>query len=156
MKKERKPESFFITPSYPGGNKAMLEFLKSQLQIPEEARKAGIEGTVRVRLDIDFRGKVTGAHVVNHLGYGCDEEAVRVVHLLKFDVPRNRGVKTIYHKTINIHFKQGARQEAAVPVQPTPPAMPVPESPSVQYTVVSSPAKKPTQKKDGYSYNISI
>ena len=104
MKKQRKPESFIRQPNYPGGKKAMDEFVKQHLRYPEEALKNKVEGTVAVEYDVDVFGDVTEAHVKHGLGYGCDEEAIRLVKLMKFEKKRYQGMRVVFHKTINIHF----------------------------------------------------
>ena len=38
------------------------------------------------------------------IGFGCDEEAARVVSLMQFESLRYRGLRVVFHKTINIHF----------------------------------------------------
>jgi len=111
--KSRKPESFIKQPNYQGGNKAMDEFIKNHLRYPEEAMENKIEGTVAVEVDIDVFGKVSGAKVKHGIGYGCDEEATRLVQLLQFDKKRYKGMHVVFHKTINIHFRL---HEASKPV----------------------------------------
>jgi len=112
--KSRKPESFIKQPNYPGGNKAMDEFIKKNLRYPEEAIENKVEGTVAVEIDIDVYGKVSAAKVKHGIGYGCDEEAVRLVRLLQFEKKKYKGLFVVFHKTINIHFKL---HEASKPVQ---------------------------------------
>jgi periplasmic protein TonB len=53
-----------------------------KIPYPEEARRAGIEGTVTLSITIDVEGKVTRARVLNGPGYGLNE-AARVA-ILKF------------------------------------------------------------------------
>jgi protein TonB len=43
------------------------------MEVPEEAKKANIKGTIPVVLDIDEKGKVVKVTVVHGLGYGTDE-----------------------------------------------------------------------------------
>ncbi len=112
--KSRKPNSFIKQPNYPGGNKAMDEFIKKNLRYPEEAMQQKIEGIVAVEIDIDVYGKVSAAKVKHGVGYGCDEEAIRLVYLLQFDKKKYKGLYVMFHKTINIHFRL---HEAATPVQ---------------------------------------
>ncbi|PSR13719.1 MAG: hypothetical protein DA408_17875 [Bacteroidetes bacterium] len=159
MKKERKPESFLQRPVYPGGDKAMREFLGQQIRYPAAARQEKVEGTVRVRLTINYQGKVTRVKIITSLGYGCDEEAERVVRLLVFEVPKNRKVRATYDKTINIHFHYN--EAAAKPVAAVAPVAPA-VAQTMVYTVVpkapvvKEPEKKPAQeKKPGYSYTIN-
>ena len=58
MKKSKKPESFIHSPFYPGGNKAMDQFIHSELKYPPEAESKNIEGMVVVTISIDMDGKV--------------------------------------------------------------------------------------------------
>ena len=43
------------------------------LEVPEEAKKANIQGAVEVSVDIDARGRVVNVRLVKGLGYGIDE-----------------------------------------------------------------------------------
>ena len=51
---------------------------------PEAARKAGVEGTVIVQVDIDEAGLVKQVAVVQGLGYGCDEAALDAIRVARF------------------------------------------------------------------------
>lgn len=140
MKKETKPKHFLHKPIYPGGVKAMKEFLSQAKKYPAEAKKQGIEGTVHIRYTIDHKGDVIKTHVISGIGHGCDEEAERIVGLLKFKVAKTRKVRTLFHKTIRIHFK-----------------IPKPVKRSFQYVTPAKQApvvQAPKEKK--YSYSITI
>jgi len=105
MKKEHKPEEFLHHPGYPGGTEAMREFIRKNLRYPEEALKNKIEGTVAVDYEIGYKGDVISAKIKSGIGYGCDEEALRVVKLLKFGVAKHHKLRVTFRKTINIHFR---------------------------------------------------
>ncbi len=105
MYKKAKDKDFIKHPVYKGGPKAMQAFISGHLQYPHDALQAKIEGSVSVSFDITHEGLVTDARVISGLGHGCDEEAIRLVKLLKFDVSRTRGLKVLFHKTIQIHFR---------------------------------------------------
>jgi protein TonB len=160
MKKERKPKTFLRGPSYPGGPEAMRKFLGEQIKYPEAARKENIMGTVRLRIDINYQGKVTSSKILTSLGYGCDEEAQRVVGLLKFEVPKQRKIKAVFHKTMNIHFKYKVEKAKKVQLKPSPSTA----EQQITYTISkkeqaiqekSLPASK-GGKQDGYQYTIEI
>ncbi len=104
MKKQRKPESFIKQPNYPGGQKAMSEFVKQNLRYPQEALDNKVEGTVSVDYDIDIFGDVIEARVRHGIGYGCDEEAIRLIKLMKFEKRKYKGLRVVFHKTTLIHF----------------------------------------------------
>lgn len=61
-----------------------IEGLVAQIAYPAEARRSGIEGRVRVELTVLPDGSVDEAFVVEGLGHGLDEEALRVVRLARF------------------------------------------------------------------------
>lgn len=112
----RKPNSFITQPTYPGGAKALNEFIASNLKYPEDALKNQIQGTVSVDFDIDIFGNVLTPKIKHGLGYGCNEEAVRLVSLLKFTKRRYQGVHVVFHRNLNIHFKINT---ASKPLDPT-------------------------------------
>jgi len=144
MKPEKKDKHFIKKPYYEGGMTAMRKFIARHLQYPKEAKDNKIEGTVFIKYTINHKGKVIEAKVVSTLGYGCDEEAERLVYLLEFKVPKNRGVKVKFHRSIQIHFKLPAEK----------PAKPLT---GIQYTYTSE--KTTTQKNDNqgsYVYSISL
>jgi TonB family protein len=55
---------------------------------PEPARRAGVEGTVILQVEIDAAGVVQQASVVQGLGYGCDESALLAVRKARFSPAR--------------------------------------------------------------------
>lgn len=97
------------SPSFPGGAGAMDQFVKDQLRYPEEAIRQKISGRVTLIADIDYKGHVIKVMVKKGIGFGCDEEAARIVSLMKFESLKYRGLRVVFHKTININFQlQGA------------------------------------------------
>ncbi len=83
----------------------MKKFVAEHLTYPPAALAAKVEGTVVIRYGLDYRGKVTDAKVKKGIGHGCDEEALRVVALLRFTVPQSSKKKVRIHQDININFK---------------------------------------------------
>jgi protein TonB len=146
MEKDKKKPLFINQPEYPGGPKEMTKFLYGALRYPAAALEANIEGNVLVEYGIDYKGNVIETRVLQGIGYGCDEEACRIIKLMKFDVAKNRGVKVLFHRKARIQFKKPAPQLVA-------PAM------QIQYTVTeASPAPQPESKpaETTYSYTIQF
>lgn len=70
-----------FTPARPlGGNKDFKKYLEENLQYPEQAQENDIEGTVVLELTISSNGSITNIDLKKSLGYGCDEEAIRLVN----------------------------------------------------------------------------
>ena len=63
------------------------------MKYPKQALEKGIEEIVLLEYEVDDMGKVYNPKVINGLGYGCDEEAIRLAKLLKYKKVKNRGVR---------------------------------------------------------------
>ncbi len=57
----------------------IMDYTNANLKYPEEARTANVEGTVKIKFIIDEEGAVTSPSIVEGIGSGCDEEALRLV-----------------------------------------------------------------------------
>jgi protein TonB len=96
---------FLNLPKYPGGSKAFKEFIAGNLIYPDAALKANVEGTVIVEYDILDSGVVQHPHILKGIGHGCDEEALRVVSMLRYEKVKNRGVRVKMTTKANINFR---------------------------------------------------
>ena len=66
-------------PKFPGGDAAMMEFLRNTVKYPEEAMKNGIQGRVVVQFIIEKDGSISEAKVIKKVNEQLDAEALRVV-----------------------------------------------------------------------------
>lgn len=67
-------------PQYIGGGKALAYFIRKNLRYPKEAREARISGTVTVEFTVLSNGFVARAYTSGDaIGYGLEEEAIRIV-----------------------------------------------------------------------------
>lgn len=57
-----------------------------ELVYPVQAETFGIEGRVVVQFSLNEKGKVQDPQIVRGLGYGCDEEVLRVLRHGRFEV----------------------------------------------------------------------
>ena len=93
-------------PSFRGGQQKLFEFLGNNLVYPQEAIDAGVEGRVFVEFYIEKDGSVTDGKVLKGIGYGCDEEALRVVESMpKWQPGIQRGKAVRVRYTLPINFK---------------------------------------------------
>jgi len=143
MKRSKDKDDFLKKPEFIGGNKAMKDFVAKNLRYPREAFAARVEGKVLVGYDVTDNGKVINARIINGIGYGCDEEAIRLVSLFKFSKVKNRKMRVKVSKRTSINFK-------------------LPKS-RISYTVSSNKESKESEdktgsenEKPGYSYTINI
>lgn len=66
-------------PEFPGGMDAMYAYIRSNLMYPKRAMENQIQGKVLVSFVVMPDGSVQQARIERSIGYGCDEEALRVV-----------------------------------------------------------------------------
>lgn len=92
-------------PEFVGGMQALGQFLSQNLQYPQEAVRARAQGRVFVSFVINADGAVENVRVLKGMGYGADEEALRVVKKTnghwKPGVQRGQKVSTNYNLPIN-------------------------------------------------------
>lgn len=90
-----KVETFIVVeqaPEFMGGNAAMGEFLRKNLKYPPQAASAGIQGRVFISFIVGADGKIENVQTLKGIGFGCDEEAERVIKLMpKWKAGRQSG-----------------------------------------------------------------
>lgn len=69
-------------PEFPGGEKELRKYLQLNLRYPNQALEKQVGGELEVSFVINEAGSISDIKIEKGLGYGCDEEAVRVVGLM--------------------------------------------------------------------------
>jgi len=93
-------------PSYPGGEKALLEYVAKNIKYPQIARETGIQGRVFVGFVVEPDGSVSNVKILRGIGGGCDEEAMRVIKsLAKWKPGKQRGKAVRVSYQIPVVFK---------------------------------------------------
>lgn len=69
-------------PEFMGGAQAFAAFLQKNLRYPIAAAQTGVQGKVFVEFTVGTDGKIERARTIKGVGFGCDEEALRVVNLM--------------------------------------------------------------------------
>ncbi|MEO6301890.1 MAG: energy transducer TonB [Bacteroidia bacterium] len=95
-------------PEFEGGLKALYQFVSKNVKYPAAAIGDGKSGTVYVKFVVDEKGKVGSLTLQNNVGYGLDEEALRVVGLIpNFKTPakvNGKPVKVYYQLPIKFKY----------------------------------------------------
>jgi len=68
-----------VPAEFPGGVVAMNNFIYNNTRLPAPARAQKIYGKVSVSFIVEETGKISTIEIVKSLGYGCDEELMRVI-----------------------------------------------------------------------------
>jgi protein TonB len=96
-------------PEFEGGLRALYQFVALRLRYPQRASEEGREGTVYVKFIVDEKGKVGSITLQNNLGFGLNEEALRVVSMIPdFKAPakvNGKPVKMYYQLPIRFKYR---------------------------------------------------
>jgi TonB family protein len=66
-------------PEFPGGLSELGRYLGRNIRYPAPARRANVEGKVFVLFVVSKDGDIRSPKITKGIGFGCDEEALRVV-----------------------------------------------------------------------------
>ena len=93
-------------PEFPGGEKAMLDFISKNIRYPNSARENNIEGTVKLQFVINTVGEITDITVLTAVGGGCTEEFIRVIKMMPKWIPgKQNGVNVPVYYNLSTKFK---------------------------------------------------
>ena len=93
-------------PEFPGGQKAMMQWIAQNIQYPKEAVKANIEGRVMVSFVVEKDGSISNVEVRRSIHELLDKEALRVVSAMPKWKPGMRNGQPVRARfNIPISFK---------------------------------------------------
>ncbi|AZI26956.1 energy transducer TonB [Pedobacter sp. G11] len=101
-----KQEQVETVAEFPGGINKARQFIANNLKYPKKAVEHGVNGTVQAKFTIEVDGSLTNIDIVKKLGYGCDEEVIRVLKSMpkwKPAILKGKSVKSYF--TMPISFK---------------------------------------------------
>jgi TonB family protein len=107
-----------IPPQFPGGDKALMEYIIANLVYPESAIKNKIEGRVIVRFVINSEGLVEDIAIQRSLDPACDREVIRLIENMPAWEPGKQSGKPVnVYYTLPILFKLTPAQRSSEDVQ---------------------------------------
>lgn len=75
--------AYETNPEYPGGESELLKFIFLNVKYPKEAKRKQLGGRVLIGFTIDKNGIVKDQHVIKSVDPLLDNEALRIISLLK-------------------------------------------------------------------------
>ena len=81
-------------PSFPGGEAELFRFLQD-INYPKEARTKKVSGRIFVTFVVNKEGKLKDAKILRGLGYGIDEEVMRVINKMPDWIPGKQNGKNV-------------------------------------------------------------
>ena len=93
-------------PEFPNGQEALMLYIAKQVKYPPEAKKAGAQGRVFIGFIVEPDGSLSDFKVLRGIGYGCDEEALRVAKSMpKWQPGIHRGKAVRVQYLVPVNFK---------------------------------------------------
>jgi len=104
-------EPFFVVvdemPEFPTGQQGLGDFIRSNLSYPRAALDAKIEGIVIASFIVEKDGSISHVEIVRGLGYGCDEEVIRLIKMMPKWTPGKKDGKPVRVKlSIPVQFSR--------------------------------------------------
>ncbi len=91
-------------PIYLEGNYALSAFIQKNLVYPKVAEMQRIKGAVTLSFLVEPSGYPTNIRIVKSLGFGCDEEAIRVISLVRWKPAMKDGKPVRYRMDFPLVF----------------------------------------------------
>ena len=109
-------------PEFPGGTDALYRYLAENIKYPEAARKTNVEGRVFLKFVVRKDGSINDVRVVKGIGFGCDQEAIRVVKdMPRWDPGKQNKIPVNVEYILPIAFQLDGNPVAKLQLQPTAP-----------------------------------
>jgi protein TonB len=83
-----------------GGWQTFYNILSKNLKYPPQARRKEASGRVFIEFTVNNKGELSHFKILKGIGYGCDEEAKRVIALTKWNPGKQRG------RAVNVRMVQ--------------------------------------------------
>lgn len=82
-------------PSFPEGMQKMMKFISENRKYPAEAKAKDIHGKVIVAFVVERDGSLSDVKIRRGIGYGCDEEAIRLIKSMPKWTPGKQNGKAV-------------------------------------------------------------
>lgn len=95
-------------PEFPGGTTEMYRFINNNIKYPAAAQRANVSGRVFVKFVVEPDGSIGNIEVLKGIGFGCDEEAIRVIKSMpKWNPGRQNGknVRVFFNMPISYQLE---------------------------------------------------
>ena len=93
-------------PSFPGGSKALMEYLDKNIKYPVSAQKNLLEGRVILQFIVDKKGRLSDIKVARSVEPSLDAEAVRVVKAMpRWNPGMQNGEAVKVRYTLPVNFR---------------------------------------------------
>jgi protein TonB len=92
-------------PSYPAGDKVLFTYFADSIKYSDEAKAKGISGNVLVSFNVMPDSTLSDVFVLSGVGYGIDDEVVKLLTPLKYAPGIQSGEKTKMNVILTVPVK---------------------------------------------------
>ena len=82
-------------PKFGNGEADLMQYLSKNIRYPARARNAGVEGLVIVNFVVTPSGDIEDINILKGLGYGTEEEAIRVINKMPKWIPGRQNGRAV-------------------------------------------------------------
>lgn len=105
-------------PEFIGGFEALYKYLGQNIKYPEQAQKEKIQGRLFIKFIVEKDGSISSPIILKSLGYGCDEEAIRVItQMPKWQAGSQNGKPARVYFTMPINFSLDEKPKTESKIQ---------------------------------------
>jgi TonB family protein len=110
----------------------MYKFIGSQIRYPSDAQRANIQGKIFVKFVVQSDGEIGRIEILKGIGFGCEEEAVRVLAKMpKWKPGMQNGKPVAVYYTMPIAFRLEGGNDSEATEFPKGNSVPPPPPPKV-------------------------
>ncbi|MDW3651498.1 MAG: energy transducer TonB [Bacteroidia bacterium] len=92
-------------PLFPTGKRGLEKYIARTKRTPYIAKTRKIEGQVNLRFIVNVDGSISDIRIMKGMGYGCDEEAIRIVEEMPAWMPATKKSKAVaVYEALSIEF----------------------------------------------------
>jgi TonB family protein len=97
-----------VIPEFPGGVTEMYKYLGNNIKYPAAAQRAKVSGKVFIKFIVEKDGSIGETTIMKGIGFGCDQEATRVIKSMPKWTPglqKGKAVRVYYIMPIVFNLK---------------------------------------------------
>lgn len=115
VNKSTQSEKVVITqPEFKGGIEKMYEYITTNFQYPEDAKKRSVRGKMEVEFTVEKSGDITYVGILKGLDYSIDEEVLRLLKAMPRWTPATKNGEPVRYKvSMPITIRASRRQKSS-------------------------------------------
>ena len=104
-------------PEFPGGTKALMEYIKNEKRYPQEAIEKGVEGSIMTTYTVEADGSLTEIEIIKGVDPLLDQEALRIIKTMpkwKPGMQKNQAVRVRFRLPIVFDLNEHQKESVNV------------------------------------------